>query len=272
VIDCSTSSRRARPSPSTCSVDRSAAASSSTPFGCASSRSARPSRTSHPSCSPRSPRSPGGRMPPCGPAGAPVLRHLARHRRATGGPDLAELLTATGSLLAGLDAAPIPSRRRSSWADSHWPRPLSGCRGSAEQGIRRVTVRAAARPERRPFVEGDRGSLGLVLARARARSRVGAPSSGARAASDASAAEPCLAGGEVGPSVPSQGESPDEAQRRPGPSSGGGRDSWRGGASLAVQRAAVRRRTAPCPVPDPGHASPLQRGGERRTRDRSRHQ
>ena len=96
------------------------------------------------------------------------------------------------------------------------PQPLSACRGSAEQGIRRVTLRAAARPEGRPFVRRDRGSLGVVLARARARSRVGAPSSGARAASAVSASAPCLSGRRSRASVPSQGSRRMKAQGRRG--------------------------------------------------------
>ena len=39
---------------------------------------------------------------------------------------------------------------------------LVGVPGGAEQDIQRVTVRAAARPERLPFVRRDRGSLGVL--------------------------------------------------------------------------------------------------------------
>ena len=90
-------------------------------------------------------------------------------------------------------------------AVSRRPQPLSGCRGSAEQGIRRVTLRAAARPEGRPFVRRDRGSLGLVLARARARSRVGGSVVGRPCGFRASASEPCLSGRRGGSERPESG-------------------------------------------------------------------
>ena len=66
--------------------------------------------------------------------------------------DLVELLAATGSLLVVLDPAE-PGARRSSWADSHWPRALLGSRGDAEQdvpfGDRTGRCAAGPVPERR---------------------------------------------------------------------------------------------------------------------------